>query len=62
MSDKISEFVKGLDQTGVPITLNLNGETTRKTFVGGCCSLMVILLILVIFGAEINNLFFNHSF
>ena len=62
MSGRIYEFVKGFDQTGVPVTLNMKGEGTKKTLPGGCCSLIVICLILVICVAEINTVFFNPSF
>ena len=58
----MTEFVKRVDYTGVPVTLSLRGEGDHKTFVGGCCSLIVILLTLLIITSEWSTVFFNTKF
>ena len=58
----MSEFVKGLDATGVPVTLTLKNQGVHQTLVGGCCSLIVLLLTLTIMTAEWGTVFFGYQF
>ena len=46
----------------MPVTLSLKGEGDHKTFVGGCCSLIVILLTLLIITSEWYKVFFKADF
>ena len=58
----MSEFVKRMDQTGVPVTFNLKGEGVHKTVVGGFCSMIVIFLTLLIMVSEQTTVFFKNNF
>ena len=52
-SGKCVSWVRGWDQLGVPVSLNLNKQSTHQTFLGGCCSLLAIGLILFLLYSEI---------
>jgi hypothetical protein len=41
----VSSSIKATDIYGVPISLKLNGKETFKTFIGGCTSLLMLMLI-----------------
>jgi len=53
------KFLNKIDQYGEPIELRYNGETTYKTTIGGCCTLLslglsiaVVVYYKLIFTAE----------
>ena len=53
MIDKIFDFIRKRDQIGVPVSLNLNGNSSHQTSIGGCCSLFAMLMILAVVFSEI---------
>ena len=62
MSSRIGNFFRSYDSTGVPISLNLNGESSHKTITGGLCSFCVTIVSLVIFFAQMQQVFFDLNF
>lgn len=59
---KAVKFFQGFDQVGVPISLNLKGETEHKTAFGGLCSLLVIALLMIVMVGEVTQVFFELNF
>ena len=57
--EKIAEKISLIDQLGVPVSLNLNKQAYQKTSLGGCCSLIVVLIILITCMSEIFQVFVN---
>ena len=55
-------MVKSCDQLGVPVSLNLNGNSTHKTFLGGCCSIFATILLLIILTSEVSSVFFKLNY
>ena len=53
----IAEKISYIDQLGVPVTLNLNKQAKQKTSLGGCCSLLVVLIITITCMTEIFQVF-----
>ena len=62
MCDIIKSFVKHFDQLGVPVALNLKKENVHKTCLGGCCSIFAIALLVLIFIAQIMQVFVNLNY
>ena len=48
-NQKVGECIRSCDQLGVPISLNLNQQSVHKTRLGGCCSLVAISVLLLVF-------------
>ena len=48
-NQKVCEWIRSCDQLGVPISLNLNQQSIYKTKLGGCCSLIAIVVLLIVF-------------
>ena len=49
MSKRVFNAIRSFDQLGVPVTLNLNKQGSHQTFLGGCCSILAIILIMFVF-------------
>ena len=47
--EKIAERVRSQDQLGVPVSLSMNGSNMHKTWLGGCCSIISIGIICLLF-------------
>ena len=58
----MQERIIGIDQIGVPVTLNLNKKATHQTFAGGCCSLIAICLILAVLVSQVMQVFVNLNY
>ena len=46
---KLKEFVRGKDLFAVPVQLNYKGQRKFNTLLGGCCSIFLLVGILVAF-------------
>ena len=57
-----TQFIRSFDQAGVPVTLNLENKGEHKTWVGGCCSLLVIVLTTLIIIPELFIVFKGETF
>lgn len=57
-----SEMIRSQDMIGVPIVLNMNSKSTHQTFLGGCCSICAMLLILIVFTAMMLEVFVNLNY
>ena len=51
-----------IDQTGVPVTLNLNSKGVHQTAIGGCCSLIVTILSILIVVSQWIKVFSGEEF
>ena len=49
LGERVNKWIRSWDQLGVPVSLNLNRESVHKTQLGGCCSLIMILFLLLVF-------------
>ena len=45
--DSASEFVRGFDKYGQPVTLNINGSETYQTFPGGVITLGIYFMMIM---------------
>lgn len=49
---KCRRKIREQDSFGIPVQLNLNKQATHNTFLGGCCSIIaMIIMALYILGA-----------
>ena len=55
-------YISQIDKKGVPVTLNVKNEGEYQTFVGGCSSLVLLILTVAIFTAEFTSIFFDANF
>ena len=44
---KLKGRVRSHDTFGIPVQLNFNKESTHNTFLGGCCSILAMVLMTV---------------
>ena len=54
--------IASFDQLGVPVSLNLNGSSTHKTWLGGCCSIFAIILLMIVMYAEVTQVFLELNY
>lgn len=59
---RMSELIRSRDQLGVPVSLNMNGSHLHQTFVGGCCSVIVIVMICSLFISSMLQVFVNFNY
>lgn len=60
-NERYCKCLKSIDQTGVPITLNWNGDNTHGTRVGGLVSILGLWLVFVfIVGSLVTYSTFNN--
>ena len=55
----LTEFLKSQDLFGTPVQLTYKGERGFKSAVGGCCSIMLVLIAIALF--TIYSLDFYHN-
>ena len=51
-----------VDSLGVPVTLNLNKEGTSKSRIGGCLSLLAVIIIMIVTFEEAYKLSLSTNF
>ena len=54
--------VRGWDEFGVPVQLNINKDATHKSFAGGICSIFAFTIMLAFISTEVAQLLFVRSF
>ena len=59
---KLKDKVRSQDSFGIPVQLNLRKEATHNTFIGGCCTIMAVLVMLVFIAGELIQLCFTNNF
>ena len=60
---KVSSWVRSWDQTGVLVSMNLpSGDRDHKSTCGGCCSLFVIFITVLITISELSRVFIAIDF
>ena len=59
----VSSWVRSWDQTGVTVSMNLpSGDRDQKSTCGGCCSLFLIFITVLITISELGRVFIAIDF
>ena len=58
----LADKIRGCDQLGVPVSLNLRGQSVHKTILGGCCSLFATLFLLFLMTAQLVSVFNRNNY
>ena len=56
------EFLKRQDLFGVPVQLTYRGESAFSSPVGGCCSIMLVLITMALFGVYSHDFYHNPEY
>ena len=59
---KLRDKVRSQDSFGIPVQLNLRKEATHNTFLGGCCTIMAVLVMLAFIAGELIQLCFTNNY
>ena len=54
--------VRDRDSFGIPVQLNFNKEATHNTFVGGCCTILAVIIMSLYIIAMLIQLIFTNNF
>ena len=54
--------IREQDIFGVEVNLNLNKESQHNTFIGGCCTVILLLISALIFTQQMYYLWFTKSY
>lgn len=59
---KAIELVKSQDLFGAPVQLTYKGERAFNTVSGGCCSLLLIMILICAFCVQLYSVYFSPQF
>ena len=56
------DFVKRQDLFAIPVQMTYKGERGFSSFIGGCCSIVFVLIVMALFGVYTHDFYMNPQF